>query len=44
LDELMQFRVNGARAPYELVVNDVSKDKITGYLSTPKEVASGASK
>jgi hypothetical protein len=42
LDELMQFRVNGARAPYELVVNDVSKDKISGYLSTPKETASGA--
>ena len=42
LDELMQFRVNGARAPYELVVNDVSKDKISGYLSTPKESASGA--
>ena len=42
LDELMQFRVNGARAPYELVVNDVSKDKISGYLSTPKEVASAA--
>jgi hypothetical protein len=40
LDELMQFRVNGARAPYELVVNDVSKDKISGYLSTPKEAAS----
>lgn len=42
LDELMQFRVNGARAPYELVVNDVSKDKISGYLSTPKDTASGA--
>jgi TolA-binding protein len=42
IDELMQFRVNGARAPYELVVNEVSKDKITGYLSTPKETASAA--
>jgi cell division protein FtsB len=42
LDELMQFRVNGARAPYELVVNDVTKDKISGYLSTPKEAASAA--
>jgi hypothetical protein len=42
LDELMQFRVNGARAPYELVVNDVSKDKISGYLSTPKDSASAA--
>jgi hypothetical protein len=43
LDELMQVRVNGARAPYELVVNDVSKDKISGYLSTPKEIASAGS-
>jgi len=42
LNKLMQFRVSGARAPYELVVNDVSKDKISGYLSTPKETASGA--
>jgi hypothetical protein len=42
VDELMQFRVNGARAPYELVVNEVSKDKITGYLSTPKDVTSAA--
>jgi hypothetical protein len=41
LDELMQFRVNGVSRPYELVVNDVSKDKISGYLSTPKETASG---
>jgi peptidyl-tRNA hydrolase len=38
VDELMQFYVRGARAPYELVVFEVSKDKITGYLSTPKDV------
>jgi hypothetical protein len=25
-----------------LVVNDVSKDKISGYLSTPKDSASAA--
>jgi hypothetical protein len=42
LDELMQFRVNGVSRPYELVVNDVTKDKISGYLSTPKDTASGA--
>jgi len=42
LDELMQFAVAGARSPYELVVNNVSKDKISGYLSTPKDVASAA--
>ncbi len=41
LDELMQFRVNGVARPYELVVNDVSKDKISGYLSTPKDTAAG---
>jgi chromosome segregation ATPase len=38
VDELMQFYVRGARAPYEIVVFEVSKDKITGYLSTPKDV------
>jgi hypothetical protein len=27
---------NGAHAPLEFVVNQVSKDKITGYLSVPK--------
>jgi TolA-binding protein len=38
VDGLMQFYVRGARAPYEIVVFEVSKDKITGYLSTPKDV------
>lgn len=38
VDELMQFYVRGSRAPYEIVVFEVSKDKITGYLSTPKDV------
>jgi hypothetical protein len=35
--EPVQFYVRGARAPYELVVFDVGKDKISGYLSTPKD-------
>jgi hypothetical protein len=28
--------VSGSRQPYELVVNEVSKDAISGYLSAPK--------
>jgi len=36
LGEPVQFYVKGARIPYEIVVYDVSKDRITGYLSTPK--------
>jgi len=39
VDDLVQFIVRGARAPYELVVFEVGKDKITGYLSTPKDAA-----
>ena len=34
--EPVQFYVHGARAPYEIVVFDVSKDTAKGYLSTPK--------
>jgi predicted outer membrane protein len=41
-DEPVQFYVHGARAPYEIVVFEVGKDKVTGYLSTPKDVASAA--
>lgn len=37
--EPVQFYVRGARAPYELVVFELSKDRIVGYLSTPKELA-----
>jgi hypothetical protein len=32
----VQFYVSGARQPFEIVVNEISKDKITGYLATPK--------
>ncbi len=42
VDDLVQFYVRGARAPYELVVFEVGKDKITGYLSTPKDNAAAA--
>lgn len=34
--EPVQFYVRGARAPYEIVVFDLSKDHAKGYLSTPK--------
>jgi chromosome segregation ATPase len=36
LNEPVQFYVSKARQPYELVVNEVKKDQIVGYLSTPK--------
>lgn len=36
-NEPVQFYVAKARQPYELVVNEVSKDLIKGYLATPKD-------
>jgi len=42
VNEPMQFYVRGVHAPYEIVVFDVTKDKVTGYLSTPKETASAS--
>jgi uncharacterized membrane-anchored protein YhcB (DUF1043 family) len=38
INEPVQFYVSGARQPYELVVNQVTKDHIVGYLATPKVV------
>jgi len=38
-DEPVQFYVHGAHAPYEIVVFEVGKGKVSGYLSTPKDVA-----
>ncbi|MGB6429732.1 MAG: hypothetical protein WBF06_04050 [Candidatus Acidiferrales bacterium] len=35
-EEPVQFYVKGATQPYEIVVFDVAKDHIAGYLSTPK--------
>jgi len=35
-EEPVQFYVRGARAPYEIVVFDVGKDDVKGYLSAPK--------
>lgn len=34
--EPVQFYVRGARAPYEIVVFDLTKDRAKGYLSAPK--------
>jgi predicted nucleic acid-binding Zn-ribbon protein len=39
-DEPVQFYVRGATRPYEIVIFDVSKNKVNGYLSTPKDVGS----
>lgn len=36
LNEPVQFYVARSRQPYELVVNDVKKDQIAGYLAVPK--------
>ena len=36
VNEPLQFMMSKARQPYELVVNDVKKDTIAGYLSVPK--------
>jgi hypothetical protein len=37
VNEPVQFLVGRTKLRYELVVNDVQKDKIMGYLSTPKD-------
>jgi hypothetical protein len=36
INEPIQFYVSKARQPYELVINEVKKDQIIGYLSAPK--------
>ena len=37
INEPVQFYTAKARQPYEIVVNQVQKDLIVGYLATPKE-------
>ncbi|MCC6292818.1 MAG: hypothetical protein IT164_09240 [Bryobacterales bacterium] len=39
INEPVQFYVSGARMPYELVINEVGKNKVVGYLATPKVMA-----
>lgn len=43
--EPVQFYVKGTQryAPYEIVVFDVNKNQVTGYLSTPKSAAGATS-
>ncbi|MFN7648751.1 MAG: hypothetical protein ACK6DY_05470 [Acidobacteriota bacterium] len=36
LNEPLQFYTSKARQPYELVINSIGKDTISGYLATPK--------
>jgi len=36
VNEPVQFYTSKARQPYEIVINEVKKDLIVGYLSTPK--------
>src|SRR5262249_15966157 len=36
IDEPIYFYTRGTRAPLELVVNQVNKNKVVGYLSVPK--------
>lgn len=36
VNEPVQFYTSKARQPYEVVVNEVKKDQIVGYLATPK--------
>lgn len=36
VNEAIQFYVSKSAIPYELVINDVKKDQIAGYLSAPK--------
>jgi hypothetical protein len=38
VNEPVQFyTIKGGRIPYELVINQVTKDGVVGYLSTPKD-------
>jgi len=39
VNEPIYFFTRGSRAPMELTVNQVAKDKITGYLSVPKSAS-----
>jgi TolA-binding protein len=36
INEPVQFYISGARTPYELVVNEIRKNQVIGYLSVPK--------
>lgn len=44
VNEPIYFYTRGTRAPLELVVNQVGKNKVVGYLSVPKVFAPSAGK
>jgi hypothetical protein len=43
LDEPIYFYTRGTRMPLELVVNQIAKDKVVGYMSVPKAPPTQAS-
>jgi len=43
LDEPVQFYTGKDPVLFEIVVNNIDKNKVSGYLSTPKNAARGAS-
>jgi hypothetical protein len=43
VDEPIYFYAGGSRQPMELVVNQVTDKKISGYLSAPKAISASAS-
>ena len=43
IDEPIYFYTRGTRAPLELVVNQIGKDKVVGYMSVPKAPPTQAS-
>ncbi len=43
INEPVYFYTRGSRAPLELVVNQVGKSRVAGYVSVPKAIASTAS-
>jgi hypothetical protein len=42
INEPVQFYVAGSRVPYELVINEVKRGHIVGYLSVPKVLQASA--
>ncbi len=36
LNEPVQFYVSGSSQPYEIVITEITKDRVTGFLATPK--------
>jgi len=41
-EEPVQFYIKGAPRPYEIVIFDVTKNQVNGYLSTPKDAGTAA--